>query len=91
MTAPPRPTLAYRPELDGVRAIAVLAVLGYHVSFTAPGLVHFFRGGFLGGLGARIPASRTAPVGVVTVNRSFAYGALAAVLIGIGVALEILL
>jgi peptidoglycan/LPS O-acetylase OafA/YrhL len=48
MTAPVRPALAYRPELDGVRAIAVLAVLGFHLSFTAHRLVHLFRGGFLG-------------------------------------------
>jgi hypothetical protein len=47
--------------------------------------------GFLGGLGSRIPASRRAPVGAVTMNMSFAYGVLAAMLIGIGVGLEILL
>jgi hypothetical protein len=47
--------------------------------------------GFLGGLGSRMPGSRRTPVGTVTMNRSFAYGVLAAVLIGIGVALEIVL
>jgi peptidoglycan/LPS O-acetylase OafA/YrhL len=48
MTAATRPTLAYRPELDGIRAVAVLAVLGFHLAFTVPSLRHFFRGGFLG-------------------------------------------
>jgi peptidoglycan/LPS O-acetylase OafA/YrhL len=48
MTAPSRPPLAYRPELDGVRAIAVLAVLGFHLAFTVRPLGHVFRGGFLG-------------------------------------------
>ncbi|HWB65369.1 MAG TPA: acyltransferase [Mycobacteriales bacterium] len=40
--------LAYRPELDGVRAIAVLAVLGFHLAFMATSLNHAFSGGFLG-------------------------------------------
>ncbi|HVY08686.1 MAG TPA: acyltransferase [Mycobacteriales bacterium] len=40
--------LTYRPEIDGVRAIAVLAVLGFHVSFVAPALRPYFGGGFLG-------------------------------------------
>jgi peptidoglycan/LPS O-acetylase OafA/YrhL len=35
-------TLSYRPELDGLRAVAVLSVLFYHAGF---GL---FRGGFVG-------------------------------------------
>lgn len=37
-----RPLLPYRPELDGLRAVAVLAVVGYHAGL--PG----FAGGFLG-------------------------------------------
>jgi len=48
MTAPARPALAYRPELDGVRAVAVLAVLGFHLAFLVHSLGHVFRGGFLG-------------------------------------------
>ena len=32
----------YRPELDGIRAIAILAVLGFHVGFSD------WSGGFLG-------------------------------------------
>lgn len=40
--------LSYRPELDGVRAIAVLAVLGFHFSFAIGWLTHLFRGGFIG-------------------------------------------
>ena len=40
--------LGYRPELDGVRAIAVLAVLGFHLAFMAHWLGHFAQGGFLG-------------------------------------------
>lgn len=39
---PPRVALAYQPALDGLRAIAVLAVLLYH------GQVSWARGGFLG-------------------------------------------
>jgi peptidoglycan/LPS O-acetylase OafA/YrhL len=45
-SAPPR--LGYRPELDGVRAIAVLAVLGFHLAFMAHWLGHLAQGGFLG-------------------------------------------
>jgi peptidoglycan/LPS O-acetylase OafA/YrhL len=45
--APPTP-LKYRPELDGVRAIAVLAVLGFHIAFVVPSFSHVFRGGFIG-------------------------------------------
>jgi peptidoglycan/LPS O-acetylase OafA/YrhL len=48
VTSESTPRLAYRPELDGVRAVAVLAVMGYHLSGTAPFLNHFFRGGFFG-------------------------------------------
>jgi peptidoglycan/LPS O-acetylase OafA/YrhL len=40
--------LDYRPDLDGVRAIAVLAVLGFHVNFGQPGMQAIFGGGFLG-------------------------------------------
>jgi peptidoglycan/LPS O-acetylase OafA/YrhL len=35
-------TLTYRPELDGLRAIAVLSVLCYHAKFS------LFRGGYVG-------------------------------------------
>ena len=37
-----RPTINYQPALDGVRAVAVLAVLGFHAE--VPG----FSGGYLG-------------------------------------------
>ena len=47
--------------------------------------------GFLGGLGPAVRGAARAPVGDITMNRSFSFGAVAAVLIGIGVALEILL
>ena len=43
-----QPATGYRPELDGVRALAVLAVMGFHLSFALPVLRHVFRGGFLG-------------------------------------------
>jgi peptidoglycan/LPS O-acetylase OafA/YrhL len=36
------PTLTYRPELDGLRAIAVLSVVFYHAGFK------IFQGGFVG-------------------------------------------
>jgi peptidoglycan/LPS O-acetylase OafA/YrhL len=45
--APPR-KLAYRPELDGVRAIAVLAVLLYHLAPMSGSIDRIARGGFLG-------------------------------------------
>ena len=35
-------SLTYRPALDGIRAIAVLAVFGYHLGYPQA------RGGFLG-------------------------------------------
>ena len=35
-------TLGYRPELDGIRAIAVLAVILFHAGYTS------FSGGFVG-------------------------------------------
>lgn len=40
--APPAPALGYRPSLDGLRAIAVLAVMSWH--YVLPGV----KGGFLG-------------------------------------------
>jgi peptidoglycan/LPS O-acetylase OafA/YrhL len=39
--------LGYRPELDGVRALAVLFILLYHLTFLVPWLSHVGRGGFL--------------------------------------------
>lgn len=39
--------LGYRPELDGVRACAVLAILLYHLTFLVPWLTHIGRGGFV--------------------------------------------
>ena len=47
--------------------------------------------GFLGGLGPAVRGPGRAPVGEITMNRSFSFGAVAAVLIGIGVVLEIFL
>ncbi|MGN6474199.1 MAG: acyltransferase family protein [Mycobacteriales bacterium] len=47
MTAPPTQKLGYRPELDGVRALAVLAILLYHLTFLVPWLTHVGRGGFI--------------------------------------------
>lgn len=39
--------LAYRPEIDGLRAIAVFSVIFYHAEFTMYGQ-KIFKGGFLG-------------------------------------------
>lgn len=39
--------IPYRPEIDGLRAIAVLAVIFYHAEIEF-GNVHLFKGGFLG-------------------------------------------
>jgi peptidoglycan/LPS O-acetylase OafA/YrhL len=47
MTAPATRKLGYRPELDGVRALAVLAILLYHLTFLVPWLTNVGRGGFL--------------------------------------------
>src|SRR3954470_12565012 len=40
--------LDYRPDLDGVRALAVLAVLGFHVNYHQSVVQAVFGGGFLG-------------------------------------------
>jgi peptidoglycan/LPS O-acetylase OafA/YrhL len=47
VTSTPAKKLGYRPELDGVRALAVLAILLYHLTFLVPWLTHVGRGGFL--------------------------------------------
>ena len=39
--------IKYRPEIDGLRAVAVLAVLIYHVQFNFSDQL-FFNGGFIG-------------------------------------------
>ena len=39
--------LSYRPEIDGLRAIAVLAVIFYHTQIAIFGY-NFFNGGFIG-------------------------------------------
>ena len=39
--------LTYRPEIDGLRAIAVLSVIFYHADFIIFGR-SFFQGGFIG-------------------------------------------
>jgi len=39
---PKTPTLTYRPDIDGLRAIAVIIVVGFHA------WPHEFRGGFIG-------------------------------------------
>ena len=39
--------LTYRPEIDGLRAIAVVAVILYHLKIDAYGNL-LFGGGFLG-------------------------------------------
>ena len=39
--------IKYRPEIDGLRAIAVIAVILYHAKITIFGH-YLFRGGFIG-------------------------------------------
>ena len=39
--------LNYRPEIDGLRAIAVVAVIFYHAEITVFGH-NFFKGGYIG-------------------------------------------
>ena len=39
--------LSYRPEIDGLRAIAVLSVIIYHAKISILG-VNFLEGGFIG-------------------------------------------
>lgn len=41
------PTLSYRPEIDGLRAIAVISVIIYHVKMTLFGK-DWFEGGYIG-------------------------------------------
>ena len=38
----------YRPEIDGLRAIAVSAVILYHSKISFFGIKNFFSGGFIG-------------------------------------------
>ena len=39
--------LSYRPEIDGLRAIAVLSAIFYHAQFSVLGL-KVFKGGYIG-------------------------------------------
>ncbi|HEX6567750.1 MAG TPA: acyltransferase family protein [Acidimicrobiales bacterium] len=49
VTRSPAPTLDYRPALDGLRAVAVLAVMAEHAGLRAPGSTQpLLPGGFLG-------------------------------------------
>jgi peptidoglycan/LPS O-acetylase OafA/YrhL len=48
MTAPVgTKRLGYRPELDGVRGLAVLAIFLFHLAYMVPWLHHISQGGFL--------------------------------------------
>jgi peptidoglycan/LPS O-acetylase OafA/YrhL len=48
MTAPVQTKrLGYRPELDGVRGLAVLCIFAFHLAFIWPWFWHIGRGGFL--------------------------------------------
>ena len=46
-TAPHLEKSAYRPEIDGLRAVAVVAVVCFHAHFTLLGM-QVLRGGYLG-------------------------------------------
>ena len=39
--------LKYRPEIDGLRALAVISVIFYHAQLTIQG-IETFKGGFIG-------------------------------------------
>ena len=40
-------SVKYRPEIDGLRAIAVVAVILFHAEFTS-GTTTLFKGGYIG-------------------------------------------
>ena len=41
-------TLRHMPVLDGVRAVAILTVMAYHLQWLVPEIGNFTSGGFLG-------------------------------------------
>ncbi len=43
-----RPRFGYQSSLDGLRGLAVLAVVGYHIHSLDPGRLGFLQGGFFG-------------------------------------------